>query len=231
MTTLLATQTDLDAALAALVAADSRLQEVARAAGQPALRRRAEGFEGLATIIVGQQLSIASAAAIWGRLSGAFDPFRHDTVCRARADRLQRLGLSAPKIRTLKAIGKALRAGTLNLTALAGMGADAAHAHLVAVHGIGPWTADIYLLFCLGHADAWPAGDLALQEAVRLAFGLKSRPSARELTAIAECWRPHRGAAAHLWWAYYKAAKARGFSSIVPVPELSAPAHKRRIEA
>jgi DNA-3-methyladenine glycosylase II len=77
------------------------------------------------------------------------------------------------------------------------------------VHGIGPWTADIYLLFCLGHADAFPAGDLAVQEAAKLAFGLKTRPNAKELTALAESWRPFRGAAAYLLWAYYKVAKGR----------------------
>ena len=90
--------------------------------------------------------------------------------CCARVrHRLARAGLSAPKIRTLKAIAKAIDHGELDLAALADMPADDAHAALTAVHGIGPWTADIYLLFCLGHADAWPAGDLALQEAARLA--------------------------------------------------------------
>ena len=83
------------------------------------------------------------------------------------------------------------------------MEADAAHAALTALHGIGPWTADIYLLFCLGHADAFPAGDLAVQEAARIAFGLRKRPDAKALTKLAEAWRPWRGVAAHLLWAYY----------------------------
>ena len=77
------------------------------------------------------------------------------------------------------------------------------------MHGIGPWTADIYLLFCLGHADAWPAGDLALQEAVRLLFALEARPSAKEMGPLAEAWRPWRGAAACMLWTYYRAAKQR----------------------
>ena len=80
---------------------------------------------------------------------------------------------------------------------------------LTALHGIGPWTADIYLLSCLGHADAWPAGDLALQEAARLAFGLPTRPSAKEMTAMAERWRPWRAVAARLLWSYYRAVKGR----------------------
>jgi DNA-3-methyladenine glycosylase II len=92
---------------------------------------------------------------------------------------------------------------------LAALEADAAHAALVAHHGIGPWTADIYLLFCLGHADAWPAGDLAIQEAMRLAFNLKARPTTKEAIAFAERWRPWRGAAAYVLWAYYRVAKGR----------------------
>jgi DNA-3-methyladenine glycosylase II len=89
------------------------------------------------------------------------------------------------------------------------MEADQAHATLTALHGIGPWTADIYLLFCLGNADAWPAGDLALQEAARLAFGLRKRPDAKAMGKLGEKWRPWRGVAAHLLWAYYHVVKRR----------------------
>ena len=89
------------------------------------------------------------------------------------------------------------------------MEADAAHAALTALHGIGPWTADIYLLFCLGNADAWPAGDLALQEAARIAFGLRKRPDAKAMAKLGEAWRPWRGVAAHLLWAYYHVVKRR----------------------
>jgi DNA-3-methyladenine glycosylase II len=94
------------------------------------------------------------------------------------------------------------------------MPADAAHEALCAIHGIGPWTADIYLLFCLGHPDAWPAGDLALQEAARLAFGLPARPNAKQINVLAEPWRPWRGVAARLLWAYYRAVKQR---DVIPV--------------
>jgi len=87
--------------------------------------------------------------------------------------------------------------------------ADAAHNTLTALHGIGPWTADVYLLFCLRHGDAWPAGDLAVQEAVKIGLGLKTRPTAKEMAPLAEPWRPMRGAAAHLWWAYYRAIRKR----------------------
>src|SRR6185436_11045006 len=109
-------------------------------------------------------------------LVGIGDPFDHASVLRARTDKLLRVGLSNAKVKTLKAVAKAIEAGAIDLHALASLPADDAHAALIALHGIGPWTADLYLLACIGHADAWPAGDLALQEAARLAFGLRKRP-------------------------------------------------------
>jgi len=214
MTKFIHTDDDLDFVLRELVKADARFAPVLAEAGRPSLRRRAGGFPGLAAIVVSQQLSTASAGAIWGRLAAAYDPFEAAAIRRARAERLARLGLSAPKIRTLKEIGKAVDSGLLDLDALASHEADAAHATLTAVHGIGPWTADIYLLFCLGHADAWPAGDLAIQEAMRVAFNLKARPNAKEATALAESWRPWRGAAAYLLWSYYRVAKGRSGAPI-----------------
>ncbi len=139
----------------------------------------------------------------------AFDPFHHDAIRRARADRLGRLGLSAAKIKTLKHIARELADERLNLDVLANEDADAAHNTLTALPGIGPWTADVYLLFCLGHGDAWPAGDLAVQEAVKVGLGLKERPTPKQMAPLAEPWRPLRGAAAHLWWAYYRVLKNR----------------------
>ena len=203
------TQADLEDAIHALVRQDPRLQPVFELTGMPALRQREPGFAGLAAIVTGQQLSTASAAAIWGRLSAAFDPFDHESVRKARADRLGRLGLSAAKIKTLKSLAREIAAERLNLDVLANEDADAAHNTLTALHGIGPWTADVYLLFCLGHGDAWPAGDLAVQEAVKIGLGLKTRPTAKQMAPLAEPWRPLRGAAAHLWWSYYRALKKR----------------------
>lgn len=203
------TEADLDAALAGLLKVDPRFDRILSISGRPPLRRRPDGFAGLASIVVAQQLSTASARAIWGRLIAAFDPFDHSAILRARRDKLARLGLSAAKIRTLKEIAKAIDKGDLDLTALITLPADEAHGVLTALHGIGPWTADIYLLFCLGHADAWPAGDLALQEAVRLAFALKTRPATKAMGPLAEGWRPWRGAAACLLWSYYRVTKQR----------------------
>jgi DNA-3-methyladenine glycosylase II len=215
MIRLIDSEADLEEGLAALIAADPRLAAIQPIAGALPLRRRPGGFAGLVSIVVSQQLSTASAAAIWGRLSGAFDPFDHRAVLRARTARLQRLGLSAPKIKALKAIARAIDDGAIDFARIAALPADEAHAMLTAVHGIGPWTADIYLLFCLGHADAWPAGDLALQEAARLAFVLAARPSAKQLVPLAEPWRPWRGVAARLLWSYYRAMKGR---EAAPVP-------------
>ena len=144
------------------------------------------------------------------------DPFHHKSLRRARTSTLQRAGLSAPKIRTLKAVAAAIDAGAIDLDGLAQLGADEAHARLTALHGIGPWTADIYLLTCLGHADAWPAGDLALQEAVRIAFSLAARPTAKEMGPLAEQWRPWRGVAARLLWTYYRTIKRREGAPIQP---------------
>ena len=209
---------DLDAALGLLAQADPRLANLIEIAGRPALRRRPAGFQGLCAIICAQQLSTASAGALWGRLAAAFDPFDHDAVRRARAARLARIGLSRPKIKAMKAIGNAIARGTIDLDVLSGMEADAAHAALTALYGVGPLTADIYLLFCLGHADVWPAGDLALQEAVRLAFALKQRPASKEMVRLAEPWRPWRSVAAHVLWKYYRTIKGR---DATPLPAKS----------
>ena len=227
MTPFLHSQSDLADTLAQLVAADPRLAPVLEKAGEPALRRGEPGFSGLARIICGQQLSTASAGAIWARLKDAFDPFHHDALRRARADRLGRLGLSAAKIKSIKAIATEIAKGNLDLDHVAQSDADTAHQRLIAMHGIGPWTADIYLLFCLGHADAWPAGDLALQEAARIAFGLEARPTTKEMIAIGDAWRPFRGVAAHLLWAYYHVVKRREGA---PVPDKPSAA-KKQIQA
>jgi DNA-3-methyladenine glycosylase II len=209
MTVHLNSQSDLDDAIAGLMKLDPRLPPILAAAGMPKLRRREAGYAGLAQIIVGQQVSVASASAIWGRVSGAYEPFHHDALRKARADRLGRLGLSAAKIKTLKGIARELGRERLNLDVLAEEDADVAHATLTKLHGIGPWTADVYLLFCLGHGDAWPAGDVAIQEAIKVGLGLKTRPTVKQMAPLAEPWRPLRGAAAHLWWSYYHAIKKR----------------------
>jgi DNA-3-methyladenine glycosylase II len=219
MTHFLHTDADLQAALAQLILADPRLRPVAEKAGAFGLRRREAGFAGLCAIVCGQQLSTAAAATIRNRLFAAFEPFHHDTVRRARTDKLKRLGLSAPKIKAIREIGKAVAKGRIDLARVGNMDADVAHAALTALHGVGPCTADIYLLFCLGHADAFPAGDLAVQEAARIALNLRKRPDAKALAKIAQAWRPWRGVAAHLLWAYYHVVKRREGISLQPAAQ------------
>jgi DNA-3-methyladenine glycosylase II len=216
MTDLITTESDLDRAIEGLVTADPRFSALIATAGRPPLRRRPHGFPGLAATIVSQQLSVASEGAIWGRLAAAFDPFEPAAIIRARGAKLGKLGLSGPKIKSLKEIARAIDSGGLAITTLGELAAEDAHAALTAVHGIGPWTADIYLLSCLGHADAWPAGDLALQEAARVAFGLKTRPTTKEMIPLAESWRPWRAVAARVLWTYYRTIKRREGAPIVP---------------
>jgi DNA-3-methyladenine glycosylase II len=197
---------DIAAGVAFLAKADRRLAPVIREAGALIPRRRAPGFAGLARVIVGQQVSIASAEAIWERCLVAFPEMTAEAILRAREPRFRKAGLSMPKIRTLRAIAAACRDG-LDLAALAEMPAEDAHAALTAVKGIGPWTADIYLLFCLGHPDVFPVGDLALRIAVAEALGLTSPVSVDELTVLAARWSPWRSVAATVFWGYYSARK------------------------
>jgi DNA-3-methyladenine glycosylase II len=207
--TTLDSEAALEQCLAALVKRDRVIKRLVAEGARPPLRKRDPGFEGLAGIIVAQQLSTASANAIWSRFKARFPELAPAAIAAASDDELRAAGLSAPKIRTLRAIAAAVIDGTLPLDRLRELEADAAHAALTAVKGIGPWTADIYLLFCLGRADAFPAGDLALQEAARLAYKLRERPGEKAFIALAERWRPWRGVAAKVLWAHYRLAKSR----------------------
>ncbi|GAC1328300.1 MAG: DNA-3-methyladenine glycosylase [Beijerinckiaceae bacterium] len=202
-------ESTLTAAVAALAAKDAEIiAHLLEVGGPTPLRRREPGFEGLAAIIVSQQVSTASANAIFGRLRAAIAPLTSENLRAALDETLRTAGLSAAKIRTLRALAEAIFTKALDIDALAAMTAEEAHAKLVAMKGIGPWTADIFLLFCLGHPDAWPAGDVALQEAARVALKLKRRPDTARLEKIGERWRPWRGVAARMLWAYYRVVKA-----------------------
>lgn len=200
-------EADIKAGIAALRRRCPILRHMHDVAGDPPLRRRAGGFEGLARIIVGQQVSVASAEAIWLRTFAAVQPFTHGTLLAASDEALRGAGLSRPKIVTLRAIATSIETGALDLAGLTRLDDAAVAAALTAVKGIGPWTADVYILFCLGRTDAFAAGDLALQVAAEWAFELDARPDPKALVALAERWRPWRGVAARMLWAYYKARK------------------------
>jgi DNA-3-methyladenine glycosylase II len=214
MATLLETDEVLKRGLDELAGLDPVMKRLASEGVAPQLRKRPPGFEGLAWIIVGQQVSTASAAAIWGRLRLVLEPATPERFLQLSDQELRAAGLSAMKVRAIRAAATDIVEGNLPLDQLQELPADEAHRLLTRVKGIGPWTADIYLLFCLGHPDAFPAGDLAVQEAARIAYGLESRPDAKTLTALAERWRPWRGVAAKVLWAYYRVAKAREGSPV-----------------
>ena len=203
---LIESEADIAEGLAWLARRDRRLVGVARIAGPLPLRRATPGFAGLARVVIGQQVSTASASAIWGRFEAAFPDGRPETFAAADEATLRAVGLSGAKIATLHAVAVAVAEG-LDLGALAALDGDEAHARLTAIKGIGPWTADLYLLFCLGHADVFPAGDLALRNAVADAFGRDGPVPIPDLHEMAAKWSPWRAVAARLFWAYYRARR------------------------
>lgn len=194
---------DLDA----LCRADPRLIAIRERAGPLPLRRTVPGFASFVSIIVSQQVSKASAAAIFGRLAALLDPLTPRAVLEADETVFRQAGLSRPKVRTLLAVAAASAGGRLDLAAMHDRPAEEAIAAMSAVHGVGRWTAEVYLLFAAGHPDVFPARDVALQTAVGHALGLPSRPDEKALIRIAADWSPRRGAAAHLLWGYYAALK------------------------
>lgn len=154
-------------------------------------------------------VSLASAAAIWGRLCGIVRPLEPAVLAVVTDDRLQAVGLSRQKIKTLRALAEAVSQGSLDLDRLGALAEDEQRRQLTAVPGIGPWTADVYVMFAVGTADAWAPGDLALQVAVQELLGLEARPGVRQMQEIGERWRPWRGVAARMLWAYYRHRKGR----------------------
>jgi DNA-3-methyladenine glycosylase II len=183
---------------------EPRFAHALAATGPLPLRLRPEGFGTLLHAIVGQQVSVASATAVWDRLqaAGLTDP---QAVRHSDADALRALGLSRQKAR----YALALAGSGLDYAALRGMPTGAVVARLTEVTGIGRWTAEIYAMFALGRADAFAAGDLAMQEAARMLFDLPDRPRDAALRQMAEPWSPWRSVAARALWAYYQHCKDR----------------------
>jgi DNA-3-methyladenine glycosylase II len=179
-------------------------------AGDVPLRRVDPGFRGLFWIITGQQISTAAGRAIFARAESMLDAMTPDCVLATDDAVMRSAGLSAPKIRTLRAASDAITSGVLDMNALASADLEDAIAGLCTVKGIGKWTAEVYLLFALGHPDVFPAGDLALKEGIRHGFDMPERPSEKDLALHSEEWRPLRSAAARLTWAYYGAVKRGG---------------------
>jgi DNA-3-methyladenine glycosylase II len=204
----ISTLDDIAAALNALCAADPRLVAVRAKAGEVPLRRTQPGFASLASIVVSQQVSRASADAIFGRLVALCDPLTPTALLAADDALFRQAGLSRPKQRALLSVSQAVLDG-LGLQSLCDLEAEDAIARMCSVAGIGRWTAEVYLLSAAGHPDVFPARDVALQSAVGHALGIDPRPGEKQLCGIAESWRPHRGVASRLFWAYYCAIKGR----------------------
>ncbi len=197
-------EADVAAGLEALVVLDPRLADIVVHAGPVPLRLQPAGYAGLAEIVVSQMVSKASASAIWGRLAVRLDgEVGAAGVMALGADGLFSVGLSRAKASTLLAIADAELAGQLDLQGVCRLGTSQAMAHLTAIKGVGPWTAEVYLMFCAGHPDIFPVGDIALVHAVHHAFADEEKLNGRRLASFAECWSPWRSVAARLFWAFY----------------------------
>lgn len=195
---------DISEGLEFISSVEPRFANAAEICGDPPLRTRDEGFTALLDMIVSQQLSVASADAIWGRLEAA-DLVSRNRVLEASDGDFQACGLSRPKIR----YARALASSDIDFDCLAEQADEDVVSLLTSVKGIGRWTAEIYMMFALGRADVIAAGDLALQESAKLLFALDARPTESDLRRMAERWKPWRAVAARLLWTYYRFAKKR----------------------
>jgi DNA-3-methyladenine glycosylase II len=198
---------DIERGIEALTVIEPRFARFIDATGTPPLRRAEGGFRGLLLIVTEQQVSLASAAAIWGRMCLQLDPMTPEHIGAMSDDTLRAPGLSAPKIRTVRALCAAYEIGNLDFDRLAQLPDGEVFDTLTAIKGIGPWTAEVYLLACLGRRDVWPAGDVALQVAAEAAFELAGRPDVQTMRALAEPWQPWRAVAARVLWSYYRVVK------------------------
>lgn len=197
------TEADLARHIAALAAMDGAMAHVAAAVPEVPLRRLPGGLAGLLRIVMGQQLSIHAAAAVWQRLETAAGTVDAANLGGLSDEALRAAGLSRQKIRTLRAIV----AAEIEPVLADPPNDEALRKALLSVPGVGPWTADLYLLVCAGAPDVLPAGDLALRKAARAALDLADDPAVAELEATAARWSPHRSAASRLLWAYYRTLK------------------------
>ena len=204
---IISTKKDIERGVQALTISCPLMKEAFEVAGWPPLRRPANDFAALARIITGQLLSVASAAAIWARVEELVQPFEGHMLLSFDDKLLRNAGLSFAKIRTLKALALAIDQGEVDFAGFESRPDDDVRASLIKVHGIGPWTADIYVMFCLGRCDGFAPGDVALANATALLLKLDQRTSPKELAIFAQRWSPWRGVAARLLWHYYAAVK------------------------
>jgi DNA-3-methyladenine glycosylase II len=205
----------LDEGIAALEG-EAVFRAILERAGAPRFRRRANGFPTLLHIILEQQVSIDAAAAMHRRLAETCQPLEPEPFLALDDATLKRCGFSRQKIAYARGLAEAVASGRLDFAALAEMPDDEAGAALVALKGIGRWSAEVYLIFALGHPDIWPAADLGLQLAVAECLGLSERPPEKALRAIGEQWRPWRSVASCLFWQSYLHARGRAAPQLAP---------------
>ncbi len=186
-----------------LAGRDAALGAIVERHDMPDFWARPPGFATLLLLILEQQVSLASARAAYDRVDARLGGVTPDALLRLSDTELREDGFSRQKTRYARALAAALIAGELDLELVARLDDDSARLALGALPGIGPWTAEVYLLSALRRPDTWPIGDIALQEATRRALGLDMRPSPAELEEIGERWRPHRATAARLLWHLY----------------------------
>jgi DNA-3-methyladenine glycosylase II len=199
------TAEQMRASLDAIAAAEPAFAAAIAQLGYPEPRVRAPGYETLLRTIVGQQVSVAAAASVWRKLEAELGAgCAPDALLARDFDALRACGLSRQKQGYARSLAELVVSGALDLHALPADD-EAAIAQLVRIKGIGRWSAEIYLLFAEGRPDIWPAGDLAVQIAIGRMLGLPERPSEKRTRALAEAWRPHRGAAAIMAWHLYNA--------------------------
>jgi len=204
------TLADLEAAIAHVCAIEPAFQKIVDAIGLPPLRRQEAGFKGLVRIITYQLISLQAANSIWARVEDTFSDFSPKTMQNAPDEDFSACGLSRPKIKAIRAVCDHINNGKLSLTKLETAENSQIFDQLTSIKGIGPWSAQLYLLANLGRSDVFPYGDVALQESAKLLFGLKTRPTAKELQNQAILWKPYRAAAACLFWSHYKFVKLDG---------------------
>lgn len=191
------------AAAAELCTTDPDLAAIVERHGLPEFWAREPGLPTLVLLILEQQVSLASARAAYDRLVTRLEELTTEGILRSTDAELRTDGFSRQKTRYVRALATAIEDGSLDLELVGALDDDGVRSALVALPGIGPWTAEVYLLSALRRPDTWPVGDIALQEAARRARRLETRPSPEELGAIGEAWRPHRASAARLLWHLY----------------------------
>lgn len=201
----LETPDDLAAAVEWLIAREPRFSSVVARYGLPPLRRSDAGLKSLLRIVTDQLISLKAGEAIWGRLAQRLDPFEPGHVLARTEVELMALGLSGAKARTFRAAASAFNEGRLDGHELSSD--EDLLQRLTEISGVGPWTANLYLLTVMQSANAWPAADLALQRAAMDLFSLPAKPDAHAMMGLAEPWQPFRSAAALLLWSHYRGLK------------------------